>query len=295
MTNRNKDNDVLFMATCMFEHLTDTEAYVFSHIAYFACQQKIFNRTFKSTTKAICNKTGYSPNAVRAALDSLTEKKFLQEPELDPKAPRQKYTYYDEISHTLTIGEHTYAIDFAKWLEIALKDAKTKSAGGLVREITFFKVYVGKLNNKQNKLKLNQSKHMHKLLILHGYLYNQTNWNVKKFRPSLNRGVRFLALAFQWSQNTIRRLINSLSDLGYVKYEFKDKAVTFVAVNAIEKLTGFLNVLRETLQSDKVSTQTTPAVLQGPVSAPDALPPPKRSFKPSSPAEAAAFLNNLKA
>lgn len=282
------------MSTGMFEHLTDTEAYVFSHIAYFACQKKIFNWTFKSTTQSICNKTGYSPNAVRAALDSLTEKKFLRKPDLEPKASSQKYTYYDEISHTLTIGEHSYAMEYAKWLEIALKDAKNKSAGGLVREISFFKVYVGKLNKKPNRLKLNQSKHMHKLLILHGYLYNQTNWNVKKFRPSLNRGVRFLALAFQWSQNTIRRLINSLSDLGFVKYEYKNKAITFVAVNAIENLTGFLNVLRITLQSDKATTQQTTAATQKPVSKPETLLPPKRSFKPSSPAEAVAFLNNLK-
>ena len=282
------------MATCMFEHLTDTEAYVFSHIAYFACQKKMSNRTFKSTTQSICNKTGYSPNAVRAALASLTEKRFLREPDLDPKPSRPKYTYYDEISHTLTIGEHSYAIQYAKWLEIALKDAKNKSAGGLVREITFFKVYVGKLNNNLNNLKLNQSKHMHKLLILHGYLYNQTNWNVKKFRPSLNRGVRFLALAFQWSENTIRRLINSLSDLGFVKYEFKDKAVTFIAVNPIEKLTGFLNVLRETLRSDNLPTHQPLALIEGQITASETLPPAKRSFKPSSPAEAAAFLNNLK-
>lgn len=293
MTSRNKENDVLFMATCMFEHLTDTEAYVFSHIAYFACQNKIFKRTFKSTTQAICNKTGYSPNAVRAALESLKEKEFLQEPDLDPKA-RQKHTYYDEVSHTLTIGKHGYAMEYAKWLEVALKDAKTKSTSGLVRDITFFKVYVGKLKNTPNNLKLNQSKHMHKLLILHGYLYNQANWNVKKFRPTLNRGVRFLALVFRWAQNTIRRLINSLSDLGFVKYEFKDKAVTFVAVNAIEKLTGFVNVLRETLQSNKLATSHSPAVKDVPISAPERSPSPKRSFKPSTPAEAAAFLNNLK-
>lgn len=281
------------MATCMFEHLTDTEAFVFSHIAYFACQQKIFNKTFKSTTQAICNKTGYSPNAVRTALNSLTEKGFLRTPKIESLASSRKYTYYDEISHTLTIGVNSYAMKYAKWLEIALKDAKTKGQSGLEREVTFFKVYVGKLNKKLNKFRLNQSKHMHKLLILHGYLYNQANWNMKKSRPSLRRGVKFLALAFQWSQNTIRRLINTLSDLGFVKYEFSDKAVTFISVKPVEKLTGFLNVLRETLRSDSQITSHAPTLTVESDSVSESIHPPKRSFRPSSPAEAAAFLNNL--
>ena len=74
---RNKTDDVLFMSTGLFEYLSDAESYVFSHVAFFACQKEgRFKGTFKQTTRAICNKVGYSPNTVRKALETLIEKKI---------------------------------------------------------------------------------------------------------------------------------------------------------------------------------------------------------------------------
>lgn len=121
------------------------------------------------------------------------------------------------------------------------------------------------------------------------------SWNLKKSRATLSRGVSFLARTFSWLTNTIRRLINTLSTLGIVRYEFRDKAVTFLSVTAIDILKGFVSVLSQSLKCTLVKTkQSQAAEVLTRASEPQVTNKPRRSFKPSSPSEAAAYLNSLK-
>ena len=101
MNSSSKYDDVLFMSSGQFEQLTDTESFVFSHIAFFACQQKPYKRLFKQTTQAICNKVGYSPNAVRSAISSLIAKGFLIKSEPQKREEGSYHPYYDNIAHHL--------------------------------------------------------------------------------------------------------------------------------------------------------------------------------------------------
>lgn len=290
----NKTNNVVFMSTGLFKHLTDTESYVFAHIAFFASQRRPYNRTFKQTTKAICNKVGYSPNAVRSAIRSLISKNFLiyvdnsQLPEY-----QEDYNYYDDIAHKLTIGSHEYALKYACSLEKMLLDSKQKQSRAGEREISFFKVYVGKLSSDNTvKTGRNQSKHQHKTLIMHGYLFNQARWNLDKNRPKLTRSVSFLASLLQWSKNTVRRVINTLVSIGILEYELRERAISFKYINPITTLKQFTHSLVAKLlpaaavqyvSKTKLSTHGKPANKNG------------QSFKPKSPADAVNYLQSLKA
>lgn len=241
MNIREKSNDILFMSTGMFEHLNDAESYIFSHVAFFACQKEAkYQGLFKQTTRAICNKVGYSPNTVRKALESLIEKKFLSEVALEDKSTL-KYNYIEKVAHRLTIGEASYAVTFSgamqKMLTETGKKKAFKSAG---REMTFFRVNVGKLrrdsDNIVSKRDKNLSKHLHKTMILHGYLSNQRSWNDKRGKVDLSRGVSYLSALMQWSQNTVRRVINTLRDIGAIGYSYAIKTITFTFVNLIQSI-----------------------------------------------------------
>ena len=256
MNIRDKKDDVLFMSTGLFEHLSDAESYVFSHVAFFACQKEgRFKGNFKQTTRAICNKVGYSANTVRKALEDLIDKKFLSV--VKEAEPTLKYNYIDKVAHKLTIGEADYAIKYANAMATMLKESVTKQKKVTVpRDMTFFKVNVGKLHRDTStvvdKKEKNLSKHFHKTLILHGYLYNQTSWNKKRNRDNVSRGVAFLSAAMQWSQNTVRRVINTLKDIGAVGYSYATKTVTFTFVSVINAIKNTSKKLRTKLSnSDK--------------------------------------------
>jgi transcription initiation factor IIE alpha subunit len=256
MNIRDKKDDVLFMSTGLFEHLNDAESYVFSHVAFFACQKEgRFKGNFKQTTQAICNKVGYSANTVRKALGDLIDKKFLSV--VKEEAQTLKYNYIDKVAHKLTIGEADYAVKYANAMATMLKESVTKHKKVTVpRDMTFFKVNIGKLRRDTNtvvdKKQKNLSKHFHKTLILHGYLYNQTSWNKKRNRNNLSRGVAFLSAAMQWSQNTVRRVINTLKDIGAVGYSYATKTVTFTFVSVINAIKNTSKKLRTKLShSDK--------------------------------------------
>jgi transcription initiation factor IIE alpha subunit len=288
MNIRDKKDDVLFMSTGLFEHLSDAESYVFSHVAFFACQKEgRFKGNFKQTTRAICNKVGYSPNTVRKALEDLIEKKFLSK--VEEEEPTLKYNYIDKVAHKLTIGEADYAVTYANSLAKMLKESVTKQKEVIAaRDMTFFKVNVGKLRRDTDtvidKKEKNLSKHFHKTLILHGYLYNQTSWNKKRNRTNVSRGVAFLSAAMQWSQNTVRRVINTLSDLGAIGYSYATKTVTFTFVSVINAIKGTSKKLRTKLcLPNKESTQKDePAKTH------------KVSSQQQTPAQAAQFLKDLR-
>ncbi len=285
MRNRYTSNDVVFMATGQFEHLTDTECYVFSHIAFFACQQIPYNRTFKQTTKAICNKVAYSPNAVRNAIRSLIEKEFLKKVNKPVIPKEERFTYYDDIAHHLTIGNHEYAKRFAKSLQRALLETKSKHKGIGGRDITFFPVNVGRLHHEADidAVSGNQSKHVHKTLILHAYLYHNHKWNLEKGRNKLSRSVSFLSGMLKWSQNTVRRLINSLNAFAALEYIYADNAVRITSMSALIRLKSMTGKLRTTLKKKITSAPSSDGVmLRREQSA--------ANSRTQTPAEAAAFL-----
>jgi hypothetical protein len=234
--NSNFD-DVLFMSSGQFEQLTDTESFVFSHVAFFACQSRPYRRLFKQTTQAICNKVGYSPNAVRSAITSLISKGFLKKGEPVEREIGSYHPYYDNIAHHLKIGDNNYALLFASELEKTLVAAGRKKPKDQERAITFFKVQVGQLKRNSAMLSGNRSKHIHKALILHGYLLNQHKWNLEKSRPKVCRTVPFLAHFLNWSQNTVRRVLNTLKNLEIITFEFANGVLKFFSVNTFKVLT----------------------------------------------------------
>ena len=283
MKNRDTSSDVVFMATGQFEHLTDTECYVFSHIAFFACQQSPYNRTFKQTTRAICNKVGYSPNAVRSAIRSLIDKRFLKKVERTIVSREDRFTFYDDIAHHLTIGEHEYAKRFAKSLQRAVVETKSKYKGVGGRDITFFPVNVGRLHQETDAdaVSGNQSKHVHKALILHAYLYHNHKWKIEKGRRKLSRSVTFLSGMLQWSQNTIRRILNSLKSFSALEFIYEDAAVSVTSMNPILRLKSMAGKLTATLKQKFSGKPKKAPVLQ------------ERTAKSNprlTPAEAAAYL-----
>jgi predicted transcriptional regulator len=234
MNSNSKFDDVLFMSSGQFEQLTDTESFVFSHIAFFACQLKPYKRLFKQTTQAICNKVGYSPNAVRSAISSLISKGFLKKGERVEREHGSYHPYYDNIAHHLKIGDNDYALLFASELEKTLAAARSKKVKDQERVITFFKVQVGQLKRNSAVLSGNRSKHTHKALILHGYLLNQHKWNIEKSRQKVCRTVPFLSHFLNWSQNTVRRVLNTLQNLEIIAFEFANGVLKFLSINTFK-------------------------------------------------------------
>lgn len=283
MKNRDTSSDVVFMATGQFEHLTDTECYVFSHIAFFACQQRPYNRTFKQSTRAICNKVRYSPNAVRNAIRSLIEKEFIKKIDKPVLTKEERFTYYDDIAHHLTIGDHDYAKRFAKSLERAVVETKSKHKGVGGRDITFFPVSVGRLHQETDSdaISGNQSKHVHKSLILHAYLYHNHKWNLDKGRRKLSRSVRFLSTMLQWSQNTIRRILNSLRSFSALEFIYEDAAVSVTSMSPELRLKCMAGQLTANLKQKLIAKQ---------LKTPFIIPKPSGSNPRPTPAEATAYL-----
>ena len=234
MNSNNNYDDVVFMSPGQFEYLSDTESFVFAHVAFFASQMRPYKRQFKQTTQAICNKIGYSPNAVREAITSLIEKGFLKKSQPLEEGQGTFHPYYDKISHRLHVGEHSYAALFARELEKTLITSKNKSKSSQERAMTFFKVHVGQLKRNISLLSGNSSKHVHKALIMHGYLQNQHKWNVEKNRNSLQRTVPSLARFLKWSQNTVRRVINTLKHWGIIDYSYTKGFVKFLTVRQFD-------------------------------------------------------------
>lgn len=243
MNSNSKYDDVLFMSSGQFEQLTDTESFVFSHIAFFACQQKPYKRLFKQTTQAICNKVGYSPNAVRSAISSLIAKGFLVKGEPQKREEGSYHPYYDNIAHHLKIGDNAYALLFANELEKTLTAARNNKFKAQERAITFFKIQVGQLKRNSRMLSGNRSKHVHKALILHGYLSNQHKWNIEKGRQQVCRTVPFLAHFLNWSQNTVRRVLNTLKNLNIVTFDFTQGVLKFLSVHSFSIKVSSINGL----------------------------------------------------
>ncbi|GFD68653.1 hypothetical protein KUL152_30540 [Tenacibaculum sp. KUL152] len=284
MNSNNNYDDVVFMSPGQFEYLSDTESFVFAHITFFASQMRPYKRQFKQTTQAICNKIGYSPNAVREAISSLIEKGFLKKCQALEEEEGSFHPYYDKISHRLHVGEHDYARLFARELEKTLITSKNKSKNSDGRAMTFFKVHVGQLKRNLSLLSGNSSKHVHKALILHGYLHNQHKWNVEKNRNSLQRTVPSLAKFLQWSQNTTRRVINTLKLWGIVDYKYTNGSVRFLTVRqfntAAKTVTSLITKLCNVVQT-KDHTEI--------VSSPE-----QYDRSPKSPQEATKYLQKLK-
>ena len=277
------------MSTDQFEHLDDAENFVFSHVAYFACQPKRKN-LFTGSTRAICNKVGYSPNTVRKALESLIEKKFLLKEEL-VEENTLKYSYIKKVEHRLRIGGAKFAQDYSEAMRKMIDDiGKKVSFKGVGRDIRFFKVNVGKLRRSDDspitKADKNLSKHLHKTLILHGFLYNQRKWDDKRGRESLSRSVPFLSATMQWSQNTVRRVINTLNDIGSIVYSYATKTISFSFVSVIKAL----HACSKKLKTKLINKNHPVAKIETAVSVPRKV----QGCNPNpTPAEAAAFLNSL--
>lgn len=284
MNPNNSYDDVVFMSPGQFEYLSDTESFVFAHIAFFASQMRPYKRQFKQTTQAICNKVGYSPNAVREAISSLIEKGFLKKSQPLEEEQDISHPYYDKISHRLHVGEHNYAVSFARELEKTLITSKNKSKNNQERAMTFFKVHVGQLKRNISLLSGNSSKHVHKALIMHGYLQNQHKWNVEKNRKSLQRTVPALSRFLKWSQNTVRRVINTLKHWGIVDYSYTKGFVKFLTVRQFNTsakcvkslITKLCNIVRRDERTESIQVSV----------------PLDRS--PKSPHEAAKYLQKLK-
>ena len=283
------------MSEGLFEHLTETEAYIFSFVAYFACDETK-GRVFKRTTASLCKNLGYSSNTVRSAIESLVSKSFLVK-ESPPATVKKslKYNYIEEVSHHLKIGTDEYAVKFSDWLSIMLVQLRKGTSKEFYKsntaEVSFFKVYVSALQARTNKenWKRNQSRHLHKALALHGYLYNRAYWSEKHFNSYFSRSVSFLSAVFQWSPNTIRRLINTLKSLGLIKYNVDSRRILFHKVYMVEKLrqgykklVGRLTHVCERYISPKKNSVSTTSNLKRP--GPDA-----------TPEEHAVFLEQMKA
>lgn len=290
--NKNKRNtEFVFMSSGLFEYLTDTESYIFSFVCYFACDKKKGN-IFKRTTSSICKHLGYSNNTVRAAIDSLVKKDFLQrETPTKTTARKLKYNYIEEVSHHLKIGQHQYANKFAYWLSLMLdklRDGTSKTYYKTHKtDISFYKVFVSALQktNNQDKWKRNQSRHLHKAMALHGYLLNRIYWCEKNFETSFSRSISYLSAEFQWSPNTIRRVINTLKSLGLIKYKKYGQKLRFIKVSMVEKIRqGY----------DKLSTKIFTYANEVKEQCTNVQSTPVRPSRSASPAEHAKFLREIK-
>lgn len=279
------------MSTKLFEHLNETEAYVFSFVAYFACD-KTKGNIFKRSTISLCNSLGYSPNTIRSAIDTLVEKDFLTrapKPEIQNKTLR--YNYFDEISHHLKIGNDEYAQEFSSELEgvlIGLRNGN-KSKNSLMKNV-FFKVYVTALQpkTKSEKWKRNQSRHLHKALVLHGFLHNKVKFLNKFDKPALSLSVPYLSTMMQWSRNTIRRIINTLTQLGLITMKLDGRRIVFTHIKMVERVReGYIQLKSRLFGS---SNQANNASKADPIKT-EKL---KRPNSNASPTEHAAYLAAMK-
>lgn len=285
MIDRDKTKDVLFMSSGMFEHLNDPESFVFSHIAYFASQRKYNKGVFKQTTRAICNKVAYSANTVRKAIDTLIDKKFLVRVTNEEDYQDINFSYIDQVAHKLKIGEAAYAQTFAWGLSKMLERTNSKQNSKVPKDLTFFKVNVGTLRaalpDVMSNGDKNKSKHLHKTLVMHGYLYNQSFWNSQRQRGEVSRSVSFLSRLLGWSLNTVRRVINTLSDLGNLTFKYAEKVVSFVTVKPLTHIVTTWKHLKSSLKPSGGHQKVHPS---------HPIPCVK---KDPTPAEAAAFLESL--
>ena len=154
-----KNTNFVFMSTGLFEYLSETEAYVFSFVSYFACDKQK-GKLFKRSTISLCNNLGYSPNTIRSAINSLVEKKFLEHAEKPANTTNNlKYSYIEEVSHHLTIGTHEFAKEFSSELAellYGLRGAKKLTKRPLKN--VFFKVREKKKGTKQYDKLSNQQR-----------------------------------------------------------------------------------------------------------------------------------------
>ena len=286
-----KNTNFVFMSTGLFEHLSETEAYVFSFVSYFACDKQK-GKLFKRSTISLCNNLGYSPNTIRSAINSLVEKKFLEHAEKPANTTNNlKYSYIEEVSHHLTIGTHEFAKEFSSELAellYGLRGAKKLTKRPLKN--VFFKVYVTALqaSKKGEKWKRNQSRHLHKVLVLHGFLHNKSKWNDKYVKTSLALSVPYLSTMMQWSRSTVRRVINTLVELGFVSLKLDTKRVVFTRVKMAEKVRAGYTALRSTLGKVQYATFIPTQVTKV---RNDGL---KRPGASATPAEHSAFLAAMK-
>ena len=257
----------VFLTSRMFEYLSDTQSFVFAHVCYFACQLK-FKYTYKSVTKVICNKTGYSPNAVRRALTNLIEMGFLKRVGDDTVEEQRdtshlKYTYIEQVSHKLQIGEHPEAKAIAKAMNTMIHNARNgqsidETKKSEEREILFFPVDVRHLKRGVG----NQSKRLHKMMLLHGYLSKQHYWNLKHGRGKVTRSVAFLSQLFQWSRTTVQRVIKTLEQLNHIEYSLETNGfVTFKRVQIVKSIRKYTEFATTSLRSI-VKQVITPVVAQ---------------------------------
>lgn len=288
MNKIKRNTEFVFMSSGLFEYLTDTESYIFSFVCYFAADKRKGN-IFKRTTSSICKQLGYSSNTVRAAIESLVKKGFLErDTPVKTTGRKLKYNYIEEVSHYLKIGQHQYANKFAYWLSLMLDKLRDGTSNTYKAEISFYKVFVSALQktNKQDKWKRNQSRHLHKAMALHGYLLNRIYWCEKNFRTSFSRSISYLSAEFQWSPNTIRRVINTLKSLGLIKYKKYGQKLSFIKVSMAEKISQGYEKL-----STKILTYTNEVKEQ----CINVLNTPVRPRRGASPAEHAEFLRQMKA
>ena len=160
-----------------------------------------------------------------------------QKPENQSKDLR--YNYYEDIAHHLEIGSDEYAQEFSSELSHILEGLrKVREYKHPSLKNVFFKVYVTALQakSKGEKWKRNQSRHLHKALVLHGFLHNKVKFREKFAKSSLSLSVPYLSTMMQFSRNTVRRIINTLSQLGLITMKLDGRRVVFTRIKLPEKL-----------------------------------------------------------
>lgn len=285
------NTEFVFMSTGLFEHLNETESYVFFFVTYFACDKQK-GQVFKRITASLCNNLGYSANTIRSTIDKLVEKNFLARAEKpDDKNKALRYNYFDDISHYLVLGTHKYAQEFSSELSEILnflrKSSKHKKPN---LKNVFFKVYVNALqaSKKGEKWKRNQSRHLHKTLVLHGYLHNKIKFRDKFDKSTLSLSVPYLSAMMQWSRNTVRRVVNTLVELGLVTLKLEGKRIAFLQVRLAERVREGYKQLKSRLFDVR---QKTVGVTLNSINKPMGL---NRPGKHATPAEHASYLAAMK-
>jgi len=279
------------MSKGLFEHLNETEAYVFSFVAYFACDEKKGN-VFKRTTVSLCNNLGYSANTVRATIERLVQKNFLSRTEKPQSQTKNlRYNYFDDIAHHLEIGSDGYALEFSSELSKLLNGLRAGSKNNKPSlKNVFFKVYVTALQAKKKgeKWKRNQSRHLHKALVLHGFLHNKVKFREQFAKTPLSLSVPYLSTMMQWSRNTIRRIINTLAQLGLITMKIDGRRIVFTRIKMAERIRVGYNQLKSRLfSSAQPASNGTDNSTQKPIGL-------SRPAKDATPAEHSAFLAAMK-
>ena len=154
----------------------------------------------------------------------------------------------------------------------------------------FFKVYVNALqaSKKGEKWKRNQSRHLHKTLVLHGYLHNKIKFRDKFDKSTLSLSVPYLSAMMQWSRNTVRRVVNTLVELGLVTLKLEGKRIAFLQVRLAERVREGYKQLKSRLFDVR---QKTVGVTLNSINKPMGL---NRPGKHATPAEHASYLAAMK-